>query len=298
VKVWLAGAAGMLGQAVARRLESLGVAMEVTDLDLDISRSDDVLAFARHHRFSHIVNCAAYTAVDEAEDDEARATAVNAGGPANLGAAATETGAVLVHFSTDYVFDGTASAPYPEAAACAPLNAYGRSKLAGELRVMEAGIPHLYLVRTSWLFGEGGKNFVATMLGLMSRHERLRVVADQRGRPTYTADLARAALDLAGVSPTAGPAEPGLYHFANRGATTWHAFAREILEQARAHGVPLRTETIEPIDTSAFPRPAPRPAYSVLATAKIEAALGYAPRPWEEALGDYLRNMKNDHDIA
>ncbi|MBW2253878.1 MAG: dTDP-4-dehydrorhamnose reductase [Deltaproteobacteria bacterium] len=295
----------MLGQAMARQLSRLEVAPEATDLELDIGRSAEVMHFVRHHRFGHIINCAAYTRVDDAEEDEARAMVVNADGPANLAAAAAEVGATLLHFSTDYVFDGRSSAPYPETAPCGPLGAYGRSKRAGEIRLMEAvsqsnATWHLYLVRTSWLFGEGGGNFVATMLGLMHRHEKLRVVADQRGRPTYTADLARAALDLLGVSSPAdsAPAAPGIYHFANRGVTTWHGFAKGILEQARAHQFPVRTKTIEPIDTTAFPRPAPRPAYSVLSTDKIETALGVAPRRWEEALGEYLRNRKNEHDIG
>jgi dTDP-4-dehydrorhamnose reductase len=304
VKIWLVGAAGMLGQAVARQLNRLDVATEATDLELDIGRSAEVMHFARRHRFSHIVNCAAYTRVDDAEEDEERATVVNADGPANLGMAAAETGATLLHLSTDYVFDGTAAVPYPETAPCAPLGAYGRSKRAGELRLMEttsestATWPH-YIVRTSWLFGEGGGNFVATMLGLMHRHERLRVVADQHGRPTYAADLARAVLDLLGVSPAAesAPATPGVYHFANRGATTWHGFARGILEQARAHRFPVRTKTIEPVDTTTFPRPAPRPAYSVLATDKIQTALGYEPRRWQEALAEYLRNVKNEYPV-
>jgi dTDP-4-dehydrorhamnose reductase len=288
VKVWVVGARGMLGQAVVAQLRRRDIDVTSSDLDLDISKAAEVGEFARAHAFSHVINCAAYTRVDAAETDAAAAFAANADGPLHLATAAARTGACLVHFSTDYVFDGTASTPYPETAPGAALGVYGRSKLAGEQHVLAAGLPRWFVLRTSWLFGEGGSNFVATMLGLFREREELRVVADQHGRPTYTGDLAAAGLDLA----LSGHAS-GIYHFANQPPTTWHGFASTIAQQARELGFPVRTRTIHAIATADTPRPAPRPAYSVLDTTKIEATLGRALRPWTAALHDYLAHQRN-----
>lgn len=280
----------MLGQAVAAQLRRLGHPFVGTDREVDITDAEAVRVQAEG--FSHIVNCAAYTAVDAAERDEATAHRVNGEGPENLARAAATTGATLLHVSTDYVFDGEAEAPYGEDAPCAPRSAYGRSKLAGEAALR--GFGRVYVVRTSWLFGPGGPNFVATMIDLMRERETLRVVVDQRGRPTYTRDLAGAMLSLLGLSGPFDPgaaAAPGVYHFANAGETTWHGFAEAILAAGRARGLSLATQEIAAITTAEFPRPAPRPAYSVLDTARLESALGLRPRPFTAALEDYLMEM-------
>jgi len=298
VNVWLVGARGMLGQAVAERLARARVPVMATDVEVDIGDPAAVDGQLAAGRVTHIINCAAYTAVDAAESDEAGARRVNLDGPRHLAAAAARTGASLLHVSTDYVFDGRAREPYDEESPCAPLGVYARTKHRGEVEVLET-LPdpeasrRVYVVRTSWLFGEGGGNFVATMLRLMSERESLRVVADQWGRPTYSQDLAEAMLRLLELDPDhSGPrADSGVYHFANRGATTWHAFACAVLELGRQRGLRLVTEVVAPISTSEYPVPAPRPGYSVLATEKIEAALDYAPRPWQEALRDYLERI-------
>lgn len=302
MKIWVTGSGGMLARAVLSQLKRANVETIGTDLELDIGDANAVLEFARGNHFSHVVNCAAYTRVDDAEKEVEAAQRVNALGPGNLALAAAQTGASLLHFSTDYVFDGRASKPYTEDMPCAPTSAYGRTKLQGEVLVLatlpndKVEVRRVYLIRTSWLFGEGGNNFVATMLKLMAQREILRVVDDQFGRPTYTVDLAEAALCLAGILPGTKAADSGTYHFANAGETSWYGFSKGILARSRELGIDLRTHTIEPVSTAEYPRPAPRPAYSVLSTRHFELTTGRAPRPWETALTDYLIGIRQNQN--
>jgi dTDP-4-dehydrorhamnose reductase len=273
----------MLGTALRERLEAEGSEYVGSDLDLDITDAQAVRAFAEHERPDLIVNAAAYTRVDDAEREADAAQRVNALGAENLGRAAHAIGAKILHYSTDYVFNGQATTPYEETSPCAPLGVYGRTKHEGEERLMALASRGLSLciVRTSWLFGEHGPNFVTTMLRLLADKDELRVVDDQRGRPTYAADLAMASLALAQRGS-------GIFHFANEGETTWHGFTVEIRRQCEELGVPIRTRVIHPISTAEFPRPAPRPAYSVLSTSRAAALLGKPPRHFRDALRDYL----------
>lgn len=286
--VWIAGGRGMLATALGACLSRAGVGFVATDLELDIADRDRVLDFARRERPSLIVNAAAYTRVDDAETERDAAFRVNASGVESLAHAARELGVRLLHYSTDYVFDGNGTEPYLEDHPTAPGNVYGESKQRGEELLREVA-PDGVIVRTSWLFGEGGANFAKTMFGLMRSREELRVVADQHGRPTYTHDLAEVSLSLCGVFGDA-PAAPGIYHFANTGATSWHGFAVAIRDTCLELGLELKVERIVPVTTAEFPRPAKRPAYSVLDTRKVEAFVGGRARSFRDAVRAYLLN--------
>jgi dTDP-4-dehydrorhamnose reductase len=296
-KVWLTGAHGLLGSVLDARLKELGTPFVATDRELDIADLGAVAGFVERERPTLFVNAAAYTRVDDAETHEDQAFRTNALGPENLGTVAARSGASVLHVSTDYVFDGRASEPYREDAACAPRGAYARSKYEGERRLSEVtGGRSVWIVRTSWLFGEHGPSFVRRIVELLAERDELRIVADQRGRPTYTSDLAEAALKLTGlVEPERHPASArphGVYHFANSGETTWHGLAEAIGERARKLGFPVRTARIVPITTADYPLPAARPAYSVLDTRKIEGALGITPRHWHATLDEFLAKLR------
>ena len=283
---WLVtGAAGMLGRDVTALLTTRGE--EFTALsraDLDITDGAAAAAAVAAVKPDVVVNCAAWTAVDAAEENEAEALAINGHGPANLAAACAGLGAVLVHPSTDYVFPGDATVPYPEDAAPAPAGAYGRTKLAGERAVLAALPNASYVVRTAWLYGAHGKNFVKTMLRLARRDVAPGVVADQYGQPTWTADVAAKIYDLVGAAAPAG-----IYHATSSGQTTWFGLAEEIF--LLHHALENRNRETErgrltprPLTTAEYPTPAKRPAYSVLGHAAWPAA-GIAPiGDWKDAL--------------
>ena len=228
------------------------------------------------------MNAAAWTDVDGAETQEDAATAVNGVGVANLARACAQAGARLVHVSTDYVFPGDATRPYPEDAPTAPINAYGRSKLAGELAVARLLPDTGYVVRTAWLYGTHGRNFVTTMLRLAGQREHLDVVDDQLGQPTWSYALASRLVEL-GDAALAGRAPAGIYHGTASGETTWYGLARAVFALSG-----LDPERVRPTTSAQFPRPAPRPAYSVLGHDRWQSA-GLSPMPdWYEMLGGAL----------
>ena len=280
---WLVvGAGGQLGSDLMRVLDGHDV-IGLTQLELDITDADAVARTVAAVVPSVIVNAAAYTAVDAAETDEATAYAANATAPAALAAAAATAGARFVHVSTDYVFAGDATTPYDETAATDPKSAYGRTKLAGEQAVL-AELADAYVVRTAWVYGASGANFVKTMTRLERERETVSVVDDQRGSPTWSYDLARGLVALASSG-----APGGIYHCTNTGETTWFGFTRAIFEELGAD-----PERVLPTTTAAFPRPAPRPAYSVLGNRRwIEAGLDPLPH-WRAALHDAFASAPDE----
>lgn len=270
----ITGAGGMLGQAVAAAAHDAGhEVLALTRAELDVADAAAVEHAISGARPGAVVNCAAWTDVDGAEEHEAQATQINGEGAGNLARAAATAGARLVHVSTDYVFAGDAREPYVESDPVAPRSAYGRSKLAGERAVTAAGGAHA-IVRTAWLFGAGGRNFVDTMLTLGAEREELRVVHDQIGCPTWTGHLAPALVRAA----QGGPA--GVFHAVGAGRCSWFQLARTAIERAGLSCAVLPTTSAE------FPRPAPRPAFSVLGSERGEDAITLPP--WQEGLDGYL----------
>jgi dTDP-4-dehydrorhamnose reductase len=277
MRLLVTGAAGMLGRDVVAAAGDAG--HEVAALaraDLDITDAAAVRAAVDRSRPDAIVNCAAWTDVDGAEAAEAAATAVNGAGAGNLAAAAAATGALLVHVSSDYVFAGDADEPYPEEAATAPRSAYGRSKLAGEHAIAAAG-GRAAVVRSSWLFGPHGRNFVDTMRRLGAEREELAVVDDQVGCPTYTGHLAPALIEIAERGLT------GILHVAGGGRCSWFDLARATFEELR---IACR---VRPQSTADAGRPAPRPAFSALASTRADAPV--LP-PWREGLRAHLARVE------
>jgi dTDP-4-dehydrorhamnose reductase len=285
------GASGMLGSDLIELLSSEGEeCIGLSRAELDVSDRETSRARIIEIAPDVIVNCAAYTKVDDAETSEELALSINGAAVRGLAGAADECDALLVQLSTDFVFDGRQETPYEVDAPVAPLSAYGRTKLAGEEAARDAQ-RHL-IVRTSWLFGPHGPNFVEAMRKQIAagRHE-LRVVSDQRGRPTYTPHLARAVVALARVA-AADETRRGVFHYADTPECTWFDFATEIVEQLKAKGQAPSNGRVEPVSSSEFPRPAARPAYSVLSTRRYEAATGRRPESWKEGLQEYFASER------
>ena len=282
------GAGGQVGQelmalATARKVPAIGL----TRADVDL-RDDTAIAAAIAGASPRlVVNAAAYTAVDRAESEPDLAASVNARAPGLIAAAAATHGIPVLHLSTDYVFDGSKLGPYDEDDAIAPLGVYGRTKADGEAAVRQAN-PHHVILRTAWVYGRYGANFLKTMLRLAAERDRLRVVADQRGCPTATLDIAEAILAVDAALPL-GAGRAGTFHFAGTGVTSWHGFAEAIVaEQAEATG---KRPPVDPITTADFPTPAKRPANSALQSTKFVETFAYRARPWQERTFDVVKAL-------
>lgn len=281
----------MLGTELTRYIEAQGLPVLGTGRELSILEPEALSAFVRDKPITWIINCAAYTAVDKAEDEEALAFRLNAEGPENLAHLAQKIGARLLHISTDYVFSGTARIengaprPYREDDPTGPSGAYGRSKEEGERRILLAN-PASIIIRTAWLYGAHGPNFVFTMLRLMKDRDLISVVADQRGSPTWTRDLSIAIYQL--ITKKEVPA--GIYHFTNDGECSWFDFALAIRDEAQALGLLQKECDVQPITTDQYPTKARRPAYSVLSKDKIKA-LGICVPEWRESLVKFLKTQ-------
>ncbi|MBL8484152.1 MAG: dTDP-4-dehydrorhamnose reductase [Rhodocyclaceae bacterium] len=285
MNILLLGANGQVGWELRRALAPLGRLVALDRSGANLEQPDTLAAVVDQYRPAAIVNAAAYTAVDRAEGDAARARSVNAEAVAALAAAAARHGAWLVHYSTDYVFDGAKPAPYLETDPTCPVSVYGSTKLEGELAIAAAGCRHL-VVRTSWVFAARGGNFAKTMLRLAREREELKVVADQVGAPTGAEFIADAtALMLYRLAHDADLAAraSGIYHLTGSGAVSWYDYARLVIERARAAGAPLRVDAarVLPIATADYPTPARRPANSRLDCSKLAAVFGIHPPAWE-----------------
>ena len=277
MQLWVTGANGALGTILRKKADF------ATGREVDIGDLDALQQYAKlHPGITQIVNCAAFSLVDAAEAQREEAFAANVLGPENLALVAEEIGAHLIHLSSDYVFSGQLHRPLSEDDETEPCSYYGWTKLEGEKRVL-ARSPKACVLRTSWIFGGEGKNFVAKLLALLQTKEELQLTDDHWGRPTYGPDLAEAILKLVGAS--------GLYQFANSGPATKYAFGEAMREEAARLGMPLAVRRIIPVPGSAFLTPAKRPVYSAFNTAKFEAKFGKI-RPWQGALQEYLKELQ------
>ncbi|MCK4623636.1 MAG: dTDP-4-dehydrorhamnose reductase [Desulfuromonadales bacterium] len=283
-RVALIGANGMLAAAI-QKLAPVDYRIQLYDLpDFDLTDREQVLLLRGGDAPDIIINCAAFTNVDGCEEQHELAMRVNGDGPGILAELAKMIGAVLVHVSTDFVFDGSKGSPYLEEDQPQPLSVYGKSKLSGEQQIQQSGLAKYFIVRTGWLYGAGGNNFVETMIRLAKGSSELKIVADQRGTPTWTEDLAGAIFELLSLTRHS---PYGIYHFSNDGACSWYEFACEIIDQVGELEELLLKEVL-PIPTTGYPLPAERPKYSVLSKEKIKQATGLEIPPWQQSLKTYL----------
>lgn len=285
-RILITGGSGQVGHCLKAQLEGCAELSVPDSSALNIADRRSVRQAVETFRPDYIINAAAYTAVDKAENDAERAFAVNRDGARHLAEAAEAAGAVMLHISTDYVFDGAGGAPYDEAAPTAPQNIYGASKLAGEQAVL-AACRRAVVMRTSWVFGANGQNFVKTMLRLGRERDSLGIVADQYGAPTAAADIAAALITIVRRHTPEQLAErAGIYHYCGSPYASWFEFAETIFAEAAAQGVLAKIPAVKPIATADYPTPAKRPADSRLDCGKIRTVFGIGPCDWHSALSD------------
>lgn len=284
-RVLVIGADGQLGQTLVPVLRARGFEVVTPSYQqLDLTALDQIGDKLASFRPGWVVNCAAYTLVDEAESEPDLALRINRDAVGQLAQAVQGYGGRLLHLSTDYVFDGHHCQPYREGDPANPLSVYGRSKWEGE-ELARRYHPQVIIVRTAWLYGTTGRNFVKTMLRLACEKEYLRVVDDQVGTPTWTGSLSKALAELL------EQALPGTFHYTDEGVASWYDLAVATIEEGRRLGFPVKTQRIEPVSTAAFSRPAPRPAFSVLSKAKIRSVLEFSIPHWRESLITVLRSL-------
>lgn len=301
-RILLIGANGQVGQELKTTLAPLGTLTAVARQQLDLTDLEAIAHTISTLQPQLIVNAAAYTAVDKAESEPELAQRINAAAPKAMAIAASQCGARLIHISTDYVFPGNAGSPRCETDDTGPLSVYGNTKLAGEMAI-RAALPEHIILRTAWVYGtQGTGNFLKTMLRLGKDREVLSVVSDQVGSPTWAKDIADAIAQLGSQLMTPKPASNlasntpeqslyGTYHFTNSGAASWYDFAIAIFKEAKALGIPLSIQQVNPITTAEYPTPAQRPAYSILNCQKVSKALGHTPPHWQESLQAMLQEF-------
>jgi dTDP-4-dehydrorhamnose reductase len=298
-RILLTGASGQVGGELLETLKPLGEVIVPPRAEMDLANAASVRETIRAVRPRWIVNPGAYTAVDKAEGELKLAYAINAEAVMVMGQEARAIGAGVIHFSTDYVFDGSGSTPYRETDATGPVSVYGASKLAGEKALAQSGAGHM-IFRTSWVYGARGKNFLLTILKLARERETLRVVADQRGAPTWSRDLARMTAEVIGRCETAAHGRGfavvladvgGIYHAAGAGETTWYGFAAEAVRLQREREPGVRFAVIEPITTAEYPTPAKRPANSRMDCERLKGQFGWEMLDWRDSLREVLAEL-------
>ena len=287
--ILLIGSNGQLGTELQNFLSSNYQVIAVTRPEIDLTQTDNLRQIIRETQPEIIINAAAYTAVDKAETEPEMATAINTTAPQIIAEESQKLGSFLIHFSTDYVFNGNSNYPYQESDITNPVSVYGQTKLAGEIAIQKACSQYMIL-RTAWVYGTYGKsNFVKTMLRLGKERPEVRVVADQIGSPTWAQDIA---LTITQIIPQLTSEIAGIYHYTNSGVASWYDFAIAIFEEAEKLGFPLKINQVIPITSPEYPTPAKRPAYSVLACQKISKILGTHPPHWRQRLILMLKELQ------
>jgi dTDP-4-dehydrorhamnose reductase len=299
MKILVTGTLGQVGHALQHALGGQHEVVAVDRAQFDLTNEQAIRSAVMQVRPDLIINPAAYTAVDKAESEPELAFAINAIAPRILAEEAAKIGAGLIHFSTDYVFDGSKLTPYVETDQVHPLSVYGHSKLMGELAIQSVGLPHLIL-RTSWVYGAHGNNFLKTILRLSAARDQLSIVNDQWGAPTSSHSIAAAVYELVVLWDTGNAQQSGVYHLTNTGSTSWFGFAKAILQayevnasQFQLPALKITSETIAAITTADYPTPAVRPKNSRLDNAKLHSIFGVALPSWEHALTDVMQQIKH-----